>query len=139
MSFSKHNALRAYADTNASTAMAQDPHGLVSMLFEGAILAIAAARTNTQLGMVQQKCEAISKAISIIEDGLYASLDEKAGGEIAHQLGRLYEYMVARLVEANANNLTEPLEEVGDLLSQLASAWAEIKPTAQVETSVEDV
>ncbi len=139
MSFSSNNALRAYADTNASTAMAQDPHGLVAMLFEGAMLAVAAARTNTQLGLVQKKCEAISKAISIIEDGLYASLDENAGGEIAHQLGQLYEYMVARLVKANANNLTEPLEEVGDLLSQLASAWAEIKPTAQVETSVEDV
>ena len=138
MSFSSHNAMRAYADTNASTAMAQDPHGLVAMLFEGAMLAVAAARTNTQLGMVQKKCEAISKAIAIIEDGLYASLDEEGGGEIAQQLGQLYEYMVSRLVEANANNQTQPLEEVGNLLSQLASAWASIKPGANVEASVEN-
>ena len=138
MSFSSHNAMRAYADTNASTAMAQDPHGLVAMLFEGAMLAVAAARTNTQLGMVQKKCEAISKAIAIIEDGLYASLDEEAGGEISQQLGKLYEYMVSRLVEANANNQTQPLEEVGSLLSQLASAWASIKPGANVEASVEN-
>ena len=128
MSFSSHNALRAYADTNAAGAMAQDAHGLIAMLFEGALLAVAAARTNTQLGMVQEKCEAISKAISIIEDGLYASLDEKAGGEIARHLSDLYEYMVARLIEANANGQTQPLEEVGQLLTQLASAWAEIKP-----------
>lgn len=138
MSFSSHNALRAYADTNASAAMAQDPHGLVAMLFEGAMLAVAAARTNTQLGMVQEKCAAISKAIAIIEDGLYASLDENAGGEISQHLSKLYEYMVARLIQANAKNQTEPLEEVGNLLSQLAAAWAEIKPTAQAEAPVED-
>ena len=137
MSFSSHDALRAYANTNASNAMAQDPHGLVAMLFEGAMLAVAAARTNTQLGMVQKKCEAISKAIAIIEDGLYASLDEEAGGEISRQLGQLYEYMVLRLVEANTTNQTQPLEEVGNLLSQLASAWTEIKPSARAEAPVE--
>jgi len=137
MSFSSKNALRAYTDTNASNAMAQDPHGLVAMLFEGAMLAVAAARTNTQLGLVQEKCEAISKAIAIVEDGLYASLDEETGGEIAQQLGQLYEYIVARLVEANAGNRTQPLEEVGSLLSQLASAWASIKPAANIETSRE--
>lgn len=137
MSFSSHNALRTYRDTNASSAMAQDPHGLVAMLFEGAILAVAAARTNTQLGLVQKKCEAISKAIAIIEDGLYASLDDDAGGDISHQLGQLYEYMVSRLIEANTGNRTEPLEEVGALLSQLASAWDGIKPGAAVEPSAE--
>ena len=45
---------------------------------------------------------------------------------------------MARLIEANANGQTQPLEEVGQLLSQLASAWAEIKPSAQAIAPMED-
>lgn len=135
MSFSPGNAIHAYTQTNASGAMAQSPHGLIAMLFEGAILAVAAARTNLQLGMVQKKCESISKAISIIEDGLYASLDQDSGGDLSLQLANLYEYMVMRLIEANSHNNASPLEEVGNLLSQLASAWSSIASKASSDQS----
>ena len=139
MSFSTNNATQAYKQAGAAGALGQDPHGLIAMLFEGAMIAIAAARTQMQLGQVQEKCQSISKAISIIEDGLHASLDEKSGGDISGQLAQLYEYMVSRLVEANTSNEADALDEVGGLLSQLSSAWAEIKPTAQAVASVEDV
>jgi flagellar protein FliS len=139
MSFSTNNAAQAYKQAGAAGALGQDPHGLIAMLFEGAMIAIAAARTQMQLGQVQEKCQSISKAISIIEDGLHASLDEESGGEISGQLAQLYEYMVSRLVEANTSNQADALDEVGGLLSQLASAWAEIKPTAQAEAPLEGV
>ena len=132
MSFSSNKPLYAYTQTSASGAMGQSPHGLISMLFEGAVIAVSSARTSMQLGLVQQKCEAISKAIAIIEDGLIASLDLEVGGELAERLARLYEYMLLRLVEANTNNHSAPLEEVGRLLSELASAWASIGSKAEI-------
>ena len=45
--------------------------------------------------------KSISKAIAIIENGLRASLDKKAGGEIASSLDTLYEYMNSRLLQTN--------------------------------------
>ncbi len=54
--------------------------------------------------MSPEKGKSISKAIQIIDNGLRASLDKKAGGEIAEGLDALYEYMGARLLTANLNN-----------------------------------
>ncbi len=130
-----NKALRAYADAGAAGAMGQSPHGLVAMLFEGAMIAVSAARTHLQFGRVQQKCESIAKAIAIIDDGLKASLDRSSGGELALRLSDLYDYMALRLAEANAGNRAEPLDEVGRLLSELAQAWRAIATTPQAADS----
>lgn len=125
------NAIRAYANTEASGAMAASPHRLVEMLFEGAQIAVAAARTHMQFGRVQQKCESIAKAIAIIDDGLRASLDMNSGGELAERLASLYDYMVLRLTQANTDTEKESLDEVGHLLSELAGAWRSITKGAE--------
>lgn len=130
------NAIRAYANTEAAGAMAASPHRLVEMLFEGAQIAVAAARTHVQLGRVQQKCESIAKAIAIIDDGLRASLDMNSGGELAERLASLYDYMVLRLTQANTGAETEPLDEVGLLLTELAGAWRSITKGEQRVASV---
>lgn len=109
-----------------SGAMSASPHGLVLMLFEGAMLAVSAARMHMQMGRMPDKAQAISKAVAIIQDGLMASLDRASGGEIAENLFSLYQYMVGRLIEANVENRTDLIEEVGRLLAELNSAWQEI-------------
>jgi len=126
--FSSHlDAAKTYVNVGATSgAMSASPHGLVIMLFEGAQTATAAARMHVELNQPTQRAQAISKAVAIIQDGLMASLDREAGGELAEQLFSLYEYMVSRLVDANLNNRGEPLEEVGRLLRDLGSAWKEI-------------
>ncbi|MFT4174692.1 MAG: flagellar export chaperone FliS, partial [Rhodocyclaceae bacterium] len=70
--------------------------------------------------------------IEIISMGLKASLDSEAGGELAHRLGRLYDYMCERLLFANAQNNEGALTEVSGLLDELKSAWEQIG--AQVAT-----
>lgn len=118
------NAARNYANVGVTTGvMAADPHGLVVMLFDGATAAVAAARTHLQAHRLPEKAKAISRAVSIIQDGLMASLDRAGGGELAQRLFSLYEYMVVRLSEANARNLDAPLEETGRLLAELGGAW----------------
>lgn len=127
-------ALHAYATVGIETAVeAADPYKLVLMLYEGALLAVADARAHMSRGETAAKGEAISKAITIIDHGLKASLDVKAGGELGEQLYALYEYMSRRLVHANLHNQPEILAEIHDLLSELNAAWASIgkQPEAQ--------
>jgi flagellar protein FliS len=126
------NAAKAYQNVGTTSgAMSASPHGLVIMLFDGAQAAISTARMHLQAGHGPEKAQSISKAVAIIQDGLMASLDRQAGGELAEQLFALYEYMVSRLVDANVTNRAEPLEEVQKLLGDLEGAWKTIGRTAQ--------
>jgi flagellar protein FliS len=83
-------------------------------------------------GHIAEKGAAISKALDIINNGLRASLDKKAGGEIAANLDALYIYMTERLLTASLQNKTAMLEEVQILLADLRDAWTQIgeKPAA---------
>jgi flagellar protein FliS len=119
----------AYAKVGVETGvMAANPHKLIVMLFEGAEAALRLARQQMADGDVPAKGRSISKAINIIDNGLRASLDKKAGGEIATNLEALYEYMVGRLLQANLNNSFEMLQEVLQLLAELRGAWEAIAP-----------
>jgi flagellar protein FliS len=121
------NPAKAYQNVGTTSgAMSASPHGLVIMLFEGAQAAISSARMHMQAGHGPEKAQAISKAVAIVQDGLMASLDREAGGELAEQLFALYEYMVSRLVDANVTNHPEPLEETQKLLGDLEAAWKAI-------------
>ncbi|GIZ52694.1 flagellar export chaperone FliS [Noviherbaspirillum aridicola] len=121
----------AYANVGVETGVAAaSPHKLVVMLFDGAMVAIASAIQHMQAGNIPAKGQAISKAITIIDSGLRASLDKKVGGEIALNLDALYEYMSDRLVIANIKNQPQILEEVHQLLKGLKDAWESINPEA---------
>ena len=131
------NAAKNYSSVGVTTGvMSATPHGLVLMLYEGAMLAVAASRMHMRIGRTAEKAQAISKAVAIIQDGLMASLDRESGGEIAEQLFSLYEYMVVRLTEANIGNRAEPLEEVGRLLAELNGAWQAIGQPGHPQAAV---
>ena len=93
------------------------------MLYDGAIKAIGIARSEMLRKNHAAKGAQLSKAIGIIEEGLLASLDPGAGGEIAANLQALYEYMTRQLMVANLQNSVETLDEVTGLLRDLKGAW----------------
>lgn len=118
------NGANAYAKVGMETGVAAaSPHKLIVMLFEGALVAIKTAMQQMAEGNIPEKGMSISKAILIIDGGLRASLDKNAGGDIAESLDALYEYMSARLLEANLKNDVKILEEVHTLLTDLKTAW----------------
>jgi len=120
-------ALNAYARVGVETGVeAADPHKLVLMLFEGAMIAVNDARRHLVNSEIAARGSAISKAILIIENGLKASLDMKAGGELAQHLSDLYDYMRNQLLAANLQASAKPLEEVQRLLGDLKDAWAQV-------------
>jgi flagellar secretion chaperone FliS len=65
--------------------------------------------------------------VEIVQE-LRASLNLEAGGEIAANLADLYDYASKQLVRANLASRPELLDEVGDLLRQIRSAWIQIPP-----------
>ena len=131
---STQSGVNAYAKVGIETGVTSaSPHKLIVMLFDGALVSVNAAILHMKAGSIADKGAAISKAITIIDSGLRASLDKKAGGEIAEGLDALYEYMGARLVEANFKNQVDILEEVQRLLTELRGAWNAIGGSAAVE------
>ncbi|CAJ0737433.1 Flagellar secretion chaperone FliS [Ralstonia mannitolilytica] len=130
--YAARRAIGAYAQVGIETSVVDaNPHRLIAMLFEGARAAINMATAAIERGDVPAKLRAIDKAISIIGQGLQASLDHQRGGEIATQLNGLYDYMLRRLLVANANSDVAILAEVDKLLVPLQDAWLAIgKPAA---------
>ena len=125
---SHRSATNAYAAVGLETSVsAAEPHRLIQLLFEGALLAVAQARQAIDQDNVAEKGRAISKAIQIIEEGLKTSLDDR-GGELSGQLRSLYDYMSRRLLFASLRNNTEALDEVASLLGEIKGAWMAIAP-----------
>jgi flagellar protein FliS len=128
---SPRGGANAYAKVGMETGVvAASPHKLIVMLFDGALLALVTALQQMSAGNIAGKGQSISKAITIIDSGLRASLNKEAGGEIAESLDSLYEYMSNRLLQANLNNQAELINEVQILLKDLKGAWEAIDPTA---------
>lgn len=103
-----------------------DPHRLIVLLFDGAESALIRAqeqlRTNDNAG----KSASLTKAISIILEGLASSLNLEEGGELAQNLFALYQYMVSRLVHANIHKDAAAIREVQGLLGEISGAWREM-------------
>jgi flagellar protein FliS len=108
-----------------SRILSASPLDLVNILYEHAILDIQQARQSLARGDVAARSRSISKAIAIIGE-LQSSLDYEAGGEIAANLGQLYQYMRARLTAGNLRQSNSPLAEVAGLLESLGDAWRAI-------------
>jgi len=117
----------AYATVGLETGVAAaSPHKLVVMLYDGVIVALLSAINGIKAANIATKGAALSKAITIIDNGLRASLDKKAGGEIAANLDALYDYMSRRLLEANIKNDATIVEEIHGLMANLREAWVQI-------------
>ncbi len=119
-----NNPISTYQRIGIETGVeSANPHKLILMLFEGAQQALAKAKMHLQYNEIAAKGEMLSKAIMIIDQGLKASLDMSARGDIAPQLQALYDYMIHRLLLANLRNDPEIINEVNELLSVLCDAW----------------
>ena len=101
------------------------PIDLVIMVYDGAIETLGKAATQLRANDIAAKNQSITRAIRIIDEGLRAPLDMRAG-EVAANLSGLYDYMMRRLLLANVRNDPAMIEEVRALLLDLKSAWDEL-------------
>jgi flagellar protein FliS len=101
-------------------------HGLVALLFDGFMAAVHRAKGAIRQSDIAGKGQAISHAVRIIDEGLKAALDLKAGGKLAADLSDLYAYVCVRLIQANLNSDEAALDECLALVSPLREAWQAI-------------
>ncbi|MBK3747877.1 flagellar export chaperone FliS [Stutzerimonas balearica] len=123
-------AMRQYQQVGVKAQVTEaDPHRLIQMLMQGGLDRIAQARGAMLRQAYAEKGALIGKAINIV-GGLRDVLDKEAGGELAENLERLYEYMTMRLFEASRHNDVSKLDEVASLLSEVKNGWDAIGPNA---------
>ncbi|MEG0225112.1 MAG: flagellar export chaperone FliS [Comamonas sp.] len=109
------------------------PHQLVQMLFDGLLQSLNAARGALQRGEIENKGTHIGKSVRILEEGLKGALNPVQGGELAVNLGTLYDYCITRLTMANLRNDLALVEEVVGLIEPVAQGWKEMGQ-AQVDS-----
>lgn len=114
-----------YQEYLETEVLSAEPVKLVQMLYRGAIDAIGAAQRALAAGNIPERARLISKATAILNE-LALSLDHSKAPDLCRNLVELYDYMSRRLIEANINQVAQPLFEVEGLLNSLLEAWVEV-------------
>lgn len=115
------NAYQTYRQMQTQTAA---PGELVLMLYRGAARFVSSAVEAIDARDIDAAHTGLVRAQEIISE-LRATLDLERGGDIARNLDNIYEYLIHRLLEANARKHAEPAHEVLKLLRELLPAWEE--------------
>ena len=110
-----------YKKTEITTS---DSVTIVYLLFEGAVNFMNQALIKLEEGDIQGKGQCLSRATAIVTE-LSNSLDMNAG-EAAHNLNRLYDYVLMRLLHANMHNDPEAIENSLAVLGSLRGTWKEL-------------
>ena len=131
----KQSGINAYANVGLETGVVDaSPLKLTVMLYEGAITACIQAKKSIQAGDVVKKGDYITQAISIIDNGLRATLDQRTGGQIANNLDNLYVYMIRTLMKANLHQDIDKINEIQTLLMEVKGAWDELEKSGAKKT-----
>ena len=95
------------------------------LLYDSAIESLELARDGMSQNNYQDQARFLGRAVAIVTE-LSNVLDFEKGGDIAKYLFRLYDYMLAEILQANLRNnphrLTGPLR----CLNTLREAWREV-------------
>jgi flagellar secretion chaperone FliS len=130
------NALKQYKSVDLRVSIeSATPHHLITMLFNGAQESLAKAAGAIERKDIGLRTLQLNKATDIVMN-LKGTLNHDAGGEVAANLDRLYDYMVRCLYEANRDNDAGKVREVRDLLSQVSQGWSQISASEHHTTSV---
>lgn len=122
----KRSAIDRYQQIrHTGSVQGASPHQLISILFDNAIERIVKAMGCMARGDIANKAQHLCVATSIVE-GLRATTNSSAGGEIAANLHALYSYCIGELLRCNKDNNEQKLVVVADVLRELRAGWREI-------------
>ncbi len=119
-------ALSTYGNVkNVTGAATANNVELIMMLFDGLIESLSLARGHIQHGTIEHKSKALQRASRIVL-GLQNALDVEKGGDLANNLSDLYTYVVRRLIDINAYNDLQALDEVSSMMVEIRNAWQQV-------------
>ena len=113
---------RQYQQAQLATA---DRGRLLLLMFEGALTFLAQARAGLEEENIERFGYHLGRAQAVIAE-LMHTLDHKAGGAIAANLERLYQFMLDHLIEANLQKSPHHLTQVARILGIITGAYREI-------------
>jgi len=113
---------REYAKAQVTSV---DRTRLQLLIFDGGLAFLQRAREALVAGDLAGFGQNLNRAQAIIAK-LLGTLDYEAGGTIARDLARLYDFMLAHLTEANARQSVRHVDEVIGVFSTIAGAYKEI-------------
>lgn len=116
-------AATALYEENAITT--QGKGRLIVMLYDGAVKFLRQATQCIQNNDFEGKGKYIVKAQDIIFE-LNSVLDMEAGGQIAQNLRKLYNFSWQRLSDANIHNNPQMIQDVIGILEELNKGWRAI-------------
>ena len=105
-----------------SRVLSASPVGLIEILYERALESVTSARHFLATGDVGNRGREVTRAQAIVAE-LANCLDSRSGGEIAHNLARLYEYSQQKLSRAHRFGSDEDLNEVQSILTNMLTSW----------------
>ncbi|MCE5334554.1 MAG: flagellar export chaperone FliS [Desulfobacteraceae bacterium] len=118
-----NHALNTYQKTAVETA---DPLQLIILCYDAAIRDLKEARDLHEKHDMDAAYRKIRHAQDIITE-LLVGLDYERGGDIAKNLNRLYNFVLRRLMGINSREDTAIYGHLIKILSELKSAWDELK------------
>jgi flagellar protein FliS len=98
---------------------------IVVLLYEAAIKFMRAAARAIEEKKIEDAHNNLVKTQNIIYE-LISTLNTDAGGSIAEELMKLYEYMLWQLEEANTSKDAGRIESVVRIITPLKDAWKEV-------------
>jgi len=116
---------QAAATYQRNAILTASPEKLVKLLYDGALKHLEKSRA----GLSDQKTArssdvglSLSRAMGILGE-LRASLDHAAGGQIAADLDRLYEYSLDQLSQANLTRTPDGVTNTLQVMRTLKEGW----------------
>ena len=135
--YAGNSKLAAYHSVSVHGGVSEaNPHTLVLMLMNAAKERMAAARGCIERREIARKARLLHSCVLIITE-LRGSLNMDEGQAVAQNLSDLYDYMIRRLLFANAGDNVGAIMEVEHLLAEIRTAWDAIEP--QVRQAVRPV
>ena len=98
---------------------------LIIMMYEGALKFVTLAIEGIDAKDLSKKGTYINKTHDIINE-LSCALDMKKGGDVAHKLESLYQFILHQLTLANIKSDRKALESIVNVLTPLMEAWKEL-------------
>lgn len=102
--------------------MTASPEQILIMLYDGAIRFVRQAGQAIEEGRPAEKSKAINRAMAIVTE-FSNTLDFEAGGTIADDLYRLYDFVIRELSAVNARGDGKRLEAVERILLDLREGF----------------
>lgn len=121
--------VKQYQKTTVETASNEK---ILIMLYDGAIQFLNKAKIALNEKNYEQSHNNLMGAQRILEEFIN-TIDKEPNPELANNLINLYEYFIARLVQANIKHEIDPIDEVLKFLKDLKSTWEQAISIAQKE------